>query len=114
MLDKAESNRRRWPRTEQFELSPDGVRAEESYRSLVVASRSVGGRASFDAARAEWAESLHVAPGDGAYLAEVRSGPVSLHEIVDALEACGETRKDATEALGRLFDVGLIVKAAPK
>lgn len=109
MFDDDTSSRRRWSRTERFVLSAEGVGAEESYRSRVVASRSEGGRASFDAARAAWAEPLGVKPGDGAYLGVVRQGPMSLQQIADALEESGESRKEATEAIERLFDAGLVV-----
>jgi hypothetical protein len=109
MFDEETSPRRRWPRTQRFVLSELGAGAEASYRSQVVASRSEGGRASFDAARSAWAAPLGVHPGDGAYLGVVRGGPISLHEICSALEDSGESRKEAMEALERLFDAGLVV-----
>ena len=46
---------RRWPRTQKFALSAEGGEAEAEYRSCIVASREEAGRASYDAARSEWA-----------------------------------------------------------
>lgn len=109
MFEDGPSHRARWSRTDRFVLSDRGKIAEESYRSQVTASRSEGGRASFDAARSTWAEPLDVHPGDGAYLGVVREGPVSLQQLAVALEDSGESRKEATEALERLCDAGLVV-----
>ena len=109
MFEDDTSPRRRWPRSQRFELTAEGVGAEQRYRSEVVASRSEGGRASFDAARAGWAEPLGVQPGDGLYLGILRDGPIDLQSIADAVEDCGESRKEAKAALERLFDAGLVV-----
>lgn len=102
------SPKRRWPRSERFTLSAKGDEAETAYRSTIVASRAQEGRASYDAARAAWAASFRVEPDDGLYLGEIRSGPTSLERLVEALETCGKTRKEALAALERLFDAGLI------
>jgi hypothetical protein len=101
--------RRRWPRSQQFTLTDRGSDAESSYRSVIIASRAQQGRASFDAARSAWAESFHLQPDDGLYLGEIRGGPISLERIVEALETCGKTRKDALAAMERLFGAGLIL-----
>lgn len=98
----------RWPRSQRFTLSPTGAEAERSYRELIVASRSTSGRASFDAARTEWAKALSLQPDDGLYLAEVAAGPIGLSKIIEALETCGKTKKDAITAVERLVDAGLI------
>ena len=45
---------------------------------------------------------------DGLYLGEVGGGPVGLEQIVESLQSCGKTRKDALTALERLLDAGLI------
>lgn len=103
--------KRRWPRSERFILSPRGVDAEAQYRSSIVASRVDGGRAAFDTARALWAAAHGVQPDDGAYLTEVRSGPTTLAELVEALDTSGKSRTDALAALERLFDNGLISTA---
>jgi hypothetical protein len=89
-------------------LSERGNAAEDSYRSTIVASRAQEGRASFEAARSAWAGSFGVQPDDGLYLGEVRGAGKTLDEIAEALENCGKTRKDATAALERLFDAGLV------
>ena len=106
------SPRRRWPRSQRFGLTDKGRDAEASYRSSIVSSRTQEGRASFDAARSTWAESFRLLPDDGLYLGEVASGPINLEQIVEALEACGKTRRDALPALERLFDAGLISTAS--
>jgi hypothetical protein len=107
-LDDLPTQKRRWPRSQQFTLSPLGSEAEASYRATIVASRTESGRASFDAARMAWATSFRVEPDDGIYLGEVAAGPLRLEKIVAALEACGKTRKDAQAAIERLFDAGLM------
>lgn len=100
--------KRKWPRSQRFVLSERGADAAASYLSTIVASRSEGGRASYDAARAQWAAAYGAQPNDGLYLAEIRGGPIRLEQILEALESCGETRKDALEALERLLDAGLL------
>lgn len=97
-----------WPRSQRFALSERGKDAERSYRESVVASRSEGGRASFDVARADWAKQFGLEPDDGLYLAEVSSGPINLQHVVAALETCGKSRKDAIESLERLIQLGCI------
>ncbi len=103
---------RRWRRAQPFSLSELGIGAEAAYRSTIVAARATEGRASFDAARTAWAQAFRVEPDDGLYLAELRQGPTTLERLVDALETCGKTRKDALAALERLFDAGLILAPA--
>ena len=76
--------------------------------SMIVASRATQGRPSFDAARAAWAQSFSVLPDDGLYLSELTKGPVSLEQLLAVLDTCGQTRKDALAALGRLFDAALL------
>jgi hypothetical protein len=101
----------RWPRSQRFLLSPKGGEAEASYRNMIVASRSTEGRASYDAARASWAGTYAVEADDGLYLQEIASKPSNLSQLTAALETCGKTRPDAINALGRLFDAGLIAPA---
>jgi hypothetical protein len=100
--------KRRWSRSQRFSLSPTGADAEADYRSTIVASRAQEGRASFEAARTLWAATLGLQPDDGAYLAELRKGPITLGDLVDALDTSGKTRQDAQSALGRLVDGGLV------
>lgn len=99
---------RRWPRAQRFALSAAGSDAEASYRSGIVASRHEEGRASYDAARRAWATTFRLEPDDGLYLGEVRSGPVSVAEMVESLDSCGKTHRDALAALERLLDRGLV------
>ena len=104
--------RARFRRGQKFSLSPKGLEVELEYREKIVASRAHVGRDSFDHARADWAKQYTLEPDDGLYLAEVASGPVNLSQIIDALETCGKTSKDASAALGRLVDVGLVSPSA--
>ena len=89
-------------------LSARGQQAETSYREQIVTSRAEPGRASFDAARAAWAQAHGLAADDGLYLAEVARGPVTLSQLVSSLETCGKNRLDAIAALERLSDAGLV------
>jgi hypothetical protein len=98
----------RWPRAQRFALSDRGIEAEAAYRQQIVASRTESGRASFDTARAAWAQTHALQVDDGLYLAEVAAGPVNLSQIVVSLESCGKTRLDALAALERLADAGMI------
>ena len=101
-------SRMKWPRSQRFVLSHTGIAAEAAYLAAVVASRTQAGRASFDAARTSWAESFHIQPDDGIYLGEIRAGSNLLEEIVENLETCGKTRKDAMVAIERLIAQELI------
>ncbi len=101
--------RSRWARTDRFALSAEGEGAEVAYRQAIVASREEAGRSSYDAARAEWARTLSLQPDDGVYLGELRGGPSKLSEVIEALDTCGKTKKEALEAFGRLVDGGLVL-----
>lgn len=101
--------RSRFGRTDRFSLSQTGVEAEAAYRAAVVASRDEAGRSSYDAARAEWARQLGIEPDDGVYLGELRGEPRKLSDVVEALDTCGKSREDATAALHRLVEAGLVV-----
>jgi len=99
---------RRWPRAQKFVLSRTGLEVEASYRAHVQGSRAVEGRASYDAARAAWAGEHRLDPDDGLYLGEIRSGPASLADMVESLDACGKNHRDALSALDRLVQRGLV------
>jgi hypothetical protein len=104
----------RWPRSQKFSLSDQWTRAEQDYREVITAARADAGRASFDAARKQWAGALRVEPDDGMYLGELRSGPRTLDELWRALETCGQSRTDLKAAIRRLTSVGLVdAPAAP-
>ena len=103
---------RRWHPTQRFALSATGAECEAEYRSRIVASRDEVGRASYDAARTAWATAYSLQPDDGLYLGEVKSGPISLGEMVESLDSCGKTHRDALVALERLLDRGLITAVA--
>lgn len=105
----ADRERSKWARTDRFALGPAGVDAEAAYRASVVASRHEAGRASYDAARAEWARQFSLEPDDGVYLGELRDGPAKVSDIVEALESCGKTRDEALGALNRLVEAGFVV-----
>jgi hypothetical protein len=97
-----------WSRSDRLCLSAAGRTAESAYRSTIVASRTTGGRASYDAARAEWAEPLTLQPDDGIYLGALEAGPRRFAEVVDALDDCGKTADDAKKSLRRLMRAGLV------
>jgi hypothetical protein len=105
---------RRLHRSQKFVLSAEGRDAEDSYRSGIRASRHEAGRASYDAARASWAASYGLQPDDALYLGEVREGTVTLADMVESLDSCGKTHRDALAALGRLLDRGLLVVEAAR
>lgn len=100
--------RLRWPRGQRFALSSKGHEAAAAYRDSMVAARSVEGRASFDAAQKAWAQTHGLGVDDGLYLAELASRPLTLREIIAALDTCGKTRADAIAALERLADAGML------
>lgn len=102
----------KWKRTHRFALSEIGIQAESTYRETIIASRAHEGRASFDIARTEWATQLRIEPDDGLYLGELRSASKRLADMVEALETCGKSRKDASDALERLVGAGLVVATA--
>lgn len=104
-----DDERRLWSRSDKLSLSPEGRDAEEAYRAAIVASREASGRASFDAARAEWAEARSLQPDDGVYLGELVSGPLGFSAVVTALDTCGKSRQDATKAFNRLIKAGHVV-----
>ncbi len=108
-LDRPE--KMRWPRNQRFVLSVQGIEVEKSYREIIVASRVETGRASFDVARETWAGQFRLQADDGLYLAEILEKPLTMAELVSALESCGKTRTDAMAAMGRLFDAGYISSA---
>lgn len=97
-----------WPRGQKFGLSDRGAQIEAEYREVIVASRALEGRASFNAARASWAASHLLEEDDGLYLAEIRAEPMNLKQLVDALESCEKRRADAVGAVKRLFDAGYL------
>ena len=94
-------------------MSGRGAAAESRYRAEIVTARAVGGRASYDAARAAWCEALGLEPDDGVYLGELRDGALTMPQIVEALRTCGHKRSQTIEAIARLLDLGL-VEAAPR
>ena len=52
-----------------------------------------------------------IEPDDGVYLGEIGAERVRLDQLVKALESCGKSQADATNALTRLIDAGLVVVA---
>lgn len=105
--------KRRWPRSQQFELSERGANAERSYREDIIAARVQGGRAAFDAAREAWGGQLDVSSSDGIYLCELQSGPRTLIQIFKAVDGAGATRQETQLAVERLTDAGLVDLVPP-
>lgn len=99
----------RWPRSHKFTLSDVGRSAALAYREQTQTSRN-GGRASYDAARAEWATSHRLQVDDGLYLDELTTGGATLPQLLTALETCGQTRREALAALSRLADAGMFAE----
>lgn len=97
----------RWPRTHRFTLSTKGRAAETEYRERIATSREQSGRASFDAARAEWATTYKLQSDDGIYLSELVAGGATLPQLLTAMSESGQSRKDVVDALGRLDDAGM-------
>lgn len=113
MADAAKE-KRKWPRSQRFLLSDAGAGAEASYRESITASRSEGGRASFELARSNWARSVAVEPDDGMYLGELVGGPRTLEQLTAAVDASGHGRKQVVAALERLLDAGLVLSSTPE
>ena len=103
----------RWTRSQRFQVSDTGREAGSSYRELIVASRSEGGRQSFDAARGAWATRFSLDPNDGLYLGELKDAALTLDELNEALEGCGTKRADVKVAMERLVKAQLIELVAP-
>lgn len=99
--------RLRWPRTHRFTLSALGRSAESEYRERIVSSRMAAGRASFDAARAAWASAYRIQSDDGVYLCELAAGSATLSQLLIAVTASGQSRKEVISALERLTDAGM-------
>ncbi|MFO0598920.1 MAG: hypothetical protein U0228_26670 [Myxococcaceae bacterium] len=104
----------RWPRSHKFVLSERGRTAEVAYRERIENSRKDSGRASFDAARTEWATAHQLQADDGLYLGELARGGVTLPQLITALESCGQNRKLALAALSRLADAGMFDENTPQ
>jgi hypothetical protein len=102
---------KRWPRGQKFSLSPAGVSAEAAYREVVVTARAQG-RGTLEAAERAWAEPLHLQPGDGVVLGELRGGKKSIADIARGLEDCGTTPTEVKSAIDRLSE-GALVEPTP-
>ena len=75
---------------------------------MILESRELEGRSSFDAARLAWAQGLSLESADGLYLGELQSGARTLEELVRALEPCGTTRQEIRAAIDRLTAAGMV------
>jgi hypothetical protein len=105
--------RKRWPRSQRFQLSARGTAAEKSYRETIIAARVANGRSAYDEARAAWSAPLTLQPNDGLFLGELQSGPRTIKQIVEAVEECGATRAEVHSAVYRLADAGMVEAIAP-
>ncbi len=108
LASRKENSFKRWPRGQKFTIAPDGIAAEEAYRAAVASSRQAG-RSALDAALAAWAAPLHVEPGDGVVLSELRGRRLGIAELCAALEEAGIARDEVRGALDRLVDAGAVV-----
>jgi hypothetical protein len=100
---------RRWPRSEQFQLSEAGRLAAQSYLDVIVASRAEEGRRSFDDARQGWSTQHGVPAEDGLSLRELVASPLTLSDLSDKLDGCGPDKKQVKEGLERLLEAGLVL-----
>ncbi len=108
MLDRRDVDRpKRWPRGQKFTLSPEGVAVEATYRAAVAGAR-LSGRAALDAALAAWAMPLHVQPGDGVVLSELRAARRGIPELCRALEEAGIEPDEVRGAVDRLVAAGAV------
>jgi hypothetical protein len=109
MLDRRDEERpKRWPRGQKFTPSPEGVTAEEAYRTAVAAARQ-SGRAALDAALAAWAAPLGVQPGDGVVLSQLRAERRGIPDLCRALEEAGIAAAEVRAAVDRLVAAGAVV-----
>lgn len=98
---------KRWPRGQRFTLSTSGATALSTYLVAIQGARSVG-RPALEAAQANWAHGLGVAPDDGVVLTELRTGQRSIAEISRSLEVCGTTSSEVKQAIDRLVTAGAV------
>jgi hypothetical protein len=108
-----ESTATRWPRSQKFRLSAMGVVAGAAYLEQVAAARADSGRASFDKARNAWASPLRLKPEDGACLIELESGPRTIADMAEALDACGTSAGEVKAAMKRLL-AALMIEPVPR
>ena len=103
----------KWPKGQRFQLSAAGREAGAQYRATITASRVEGGRASYDAANAEWAARLKVEAADHLYFGELQKAPRTIDEMVASLEGCGPVRADVKTAIDRLVKLQLLEPVVP-
>lgn len=97
----------RWPRGQKFRISQAGLEAEARYQQALAGSRATGGRDAHQAALASWASDAGVRPEDGLFLSELKQAPLTLPELLAALETTGATKLEAKTALERLIAANL-------
>jgi hypothetical protein len=105
--------KQRWPRSQRFQLSATGREASHAFKEVLEASRTEGGRASFDAAREAWAARLTLQPSDALYFAELEGKACTLDEMTKSLDGCGPRKQDVKDAIVRLVEVKLIELVQP-
>lgn len=104
---KQPEGRKRWPRGQKFTVSTTGAEAQEAYVRAVAEARGAG-RTALEAALAAWAESRHVAPGDGVVLSELSGKRLGLANLCEALEPSGIVADEIRASVGRLVDAGIV------
>jgi hypothetical protein len=106
-----DSPARRWPRAQRFSLSVRGRTLAAAYRKNIAQAGQHGDQGAFAAACASWAAASGLQPDDGIYLSELGAGELTLAQLRDALEICGQSVADIKRCLERLLGAGLVVAA---
>ena len=97
-----------WKPRQRFLLTTPGHAAAESYQSAVRdAQQSASQRTQLEQAKQAWADGLKLRPMDGIVLYELVAGRMCLAEMMETLESCGLTLREARGALDRLRAAGL-------
>jgi hypothetical protein len=108
-MSESSADRVRYGRSQKFRLSAKGLEALRTHQESVLSQRTgPGGRAAFDAARAEWSKALGLRPDDSLYLVEFGDAGRTIHDATTALRDCGPTAKDVKDATTRLLEVGFL------
>jgi len=98
----------RWPRGQKFKLTAPGQDAEARYQEVLLGAREAGGRTAFDEATRTFATPLGLQPGDGAYLAELKTQPRTIVDLIEQLQDGGATKAEVKAALDRLIAAKLV------
>lgn len=111
MLQENKKQSRKWPRGQRFVPTAAGVAAEAAYRAAILRTRGEAGRASFDAARTDWASQIGLVAEDSVILGEICAGAKSIADLCTILESYGSHRDVAVSSVNRLYDAGLVIES---